>query len=611
MRCEPQPNAMPALPMTKPSLYTLSVLICASALLACGGSDSDAPAGTAAPGPTPLPGPAPGPAPAPAPTPAPAPAPTPAPAPAPAGNHSIAGIAFAQSLLFSDGDPELVLAGNRAALVKVDVVAPAPPSAKPVGTLRVADAGGTLLVELPLNAPSGNLPSTAPTRASFADSYWATIPAQFVRQGISVTPSFTPAASNARSAAPRVGGSVALRVVTVPVQIGSTAGQVVSDAENYLRVRLPAAQVTRVDHAPMVSQQVTTLPTTADEWSTAFSRILGEVDDLQLLENASPRTLYYGFVPKRSAGISGVGYRPGNAAVGFDLPGSPTAVRETMVHEIGHNLSLRHAPCGNPSGPDPSYPYANAAMGAGSRFIWGYDEIANRFIDPTPSSVHDVMSYCSGNWFSDYNYRLMQVYLTPSDRSTDADSGREQPAAAAAPQELLMVSGEVDVRGSVRLDPLKVTSGAPRLPAAGPWLLRITTQAGAVMELPFATREVDHDAGRQRFGFTLAHPGAIERVEVVRDGRVVQHRTARARALAAAPASAPQVSERSGVLSVRWDPARQPYLTVTHLGSARTVIALDVQGGSATLPTAALPPGGRFELALGDGLNVERVIVER
>jgi hypothetical protein len=102
--------------------------------------------------------------------------------------------------------------------------------------------------------------------------------------------SFTPSATNALTVTPRVGGSVALRVVAVPVQIANTLGQVVADSEAYLRARLPAAQITRLDHAPLVSAQVTTLPTTSDEWSTAFSRILGEVDDLHLLENAS-RTL--------------------------------------------------------------------------------------------------------------------------------------------------------------------------------------------------------------------------------------------------------------------------------------------------------------------------------
>jgi len=515
-------------------------------------------------------------------------------------------------MVFASSDAELVLAGNRAALVKVNVVVPTQPASKPAGTVRITDAGGALLAELPLTAPSGDLPSAAPARPSFSDSYTATIPAALVRAGMQVTPSFAPAATNAFSVAPRVGGSITLQVVTVPVQIAGTVGQVVSDAENYLRARLPAAQLTRADHAPMVSQQVTVLPTTADDWDTAFSRILGEVDDLHLLENATSRTLYFGFIPKRTSGLAGVGYRPGNAAVGFDMPSNASAVRETMVHEIGHNLSLRHAPCGNPSSPDPNYPYANAAMGAGSRFIWGFDAVNSRFIDPTPSSVHDVMSYCSGNWFSDYNYRLMQVYLTPSDRTAGADAARVQAASSAAAQDLLVVSGEVDAQGHVQLNPLKSTTGTPRLPDAGTYRLRITTQAGTLVEQAFATREIDHDSGRQRFGFTLPAPGAIQRIEILRDGRVVQQRVARVSALAARPATAaPQAREQGGVLTVRWDVAHQPYLTVSHLGSARTVLALDAQGGSVALPTAALPTGGEFEFGLSDGLNVERVLVAR
>jgi hypothetical protein len=398
-----------------------------------------------------------------------------------------------------------------------------------------------------------------------------------------------------------------LRVVAVPVQIGSTLGQAVLDAEGYLGTRLPAAQVTRVDHAPLVSAQVTTLPSTADEWSTAFGRILGEVDDLHLLENASSHTHYYGFIPKRTSGLAGMGYRPGNAAVGFDLPSSPNAVKETMVHEIGHNLSLRHAPCGGPSSPDPNYPYANAAMGAGTRFVWGYDAAAHRFIDPTPSTVHDVMSYCSGNWFSDYNYRLMQVFLTPADRTLSADAERAQAAAGSDAQELLVVSGEIDAQG-LRLNPIKSTSGTPRPPDAGPYLLRITTQSGAVIEQRFASREVDHDNARERFGFTLAHPGPIERLDVLREGRLMHQRTARAHALAApVPASAAvQASEHGGVLTLRWDAARHPYLTVAHVGAARSVIGLDLQGGQASLPVAALPSGGQFEFGLSDGLNTVR-----
>jgi hypothetical protein len=524
-------------------------------------------------------------------------------------------VEFAQSMVFASQDPELVLVSERAALAKVNLVASQSGTAKPSGVLRIEDANGNLVRELPLAAPSGNVPTAAPTRPSFADSYSATIPADLVRNGLRVVPRFTPDAANQSALVPRVGGGVPVRVVMVPVQIGSTQGQVVSDADAYLRARLPASSVTRTDHAPLVSSQVTALPATSSEWSNAFSAILGEVDDLHLLEGASSRTYYYGFIPKRTFGLAGMGYRPGNAAVGFDVPSSPNAVRETMLHEVGHNLSLRHAPCGDPSGPDTSYPYANAAMGAGNRFVWGFDAVNSRFIDPTPSSVHDVMSYCDGNWFSDYNYRKIQVYLTPADRTLTADADRAFASSAAADQELLLVSGEIR-NGVLRLNPLKTTVGRPRAGNDGPYLLRITTRAGALIEQRFDGREIDHQPEVQRFGFTIAHPGAIERIEVQRDGRVLAQRAARERALSAgastpgAPATV-QASEQGGTLTLRWDAARHPYLTITHVGAARTVIAIDLQGGSASVPTAALPPGGRFELGLSDGINTERVLIDR
>ena len=41
------------------------------------------------------------------------------------------------------------------------------------------------------------------------------------------------------------------------------------------------------------------------------------------------------------------------------------------------------------------------------------------------------------------------------------------------------------------------------------------------------------------------------------------------------------------------------------------MIAIDLQGGSATLPTAALPAGGHFEFGLSDGLNSQRVLLTR
>ncbi|MFO1221078.1 MAG: M66 family metalloprotease [Burkholderiaceae bacterium] len=522
---------------------------------------------------------------------------------------SIASVEFAQAMLFASSDAELVLVGNRTALVKVNAVAASATDQKPTGVLRVEDANGALLASLPLTAPTGRLPTAAPTTPSFADSYSVELPANLVRAGIRVTPQLTPAATNAPTISPRVGGSVSLQVVAVPVRIGSTLGQAVASADSFLQARLPVAAVARQDRAAFTSTRVTTLPTTEADWSNAFSQILGEVDDLHTLDGASARTYYFGFIPKRTFGLTGIGYRPGNAAVGFDLPSSPATVRETMLHELGHNLSLMHAPCGSPSSPDPNYPYANALLGAGNRFIWGYDATQRRFVDPRPTTVHDPMSYCDGDWFSDYNYRRVQVYLTPGDGTLAAGAGVTAADVVAPAQELLLVSGEILPQG-VLLHPVKAAHGTPRLPAAGPYLLRITTSGGAVIEQAFATREIDHRPEQQRFGFTIAHPGDIAKIEILRDGRVLTQREPRAKALAGAVSGAAtplSVVEQGGAIQVTWDAARHPYLTLTHLGAARTTLAIEAQGGRLTLPTQGLPAGGSFEFGLSDGLNTQRI----
>ena len=514
-------------------------------------------------------------------------------------------------MLFPSSDPELVLVASRDALVKVNAVAASSTADKPTGVLRVEDATGALLREVPLTAPTGRLPTATPAVPSFADSYSAVLPADLVRTGVRLTPRLTPAATNAPTIAPRVGGGVAIRLVAVPVQIGGTVGQSVATAESFLQARLPVSSVARQDRAAMVSTRVTTVPANETEWSNAFSLILGELDDLHLLDGASSRSYYFGFIPKRTFGLSGLGYRPGNAAVGFDLPSSPTIVRETVLHEVGHNLSLQHAPCGSPSGPDPNYPYANATLGAGSRFIWGYDAAQRRFVDPRPATVHDPMSYCDGDWFSDYNYRRVQVYLTPGDR-TQAAASREAALDVTPPQEVLLVSGEIDGQG-LRLHPLKSATGTPRPPAPGNYLLRITTVQGGVIEQPFATKELDHRPQHERFGFTLPHPGSIASIEVLRDGQVLGRREPRARALAATGDVATPLTavEQAGSLKITWDASRHPYLTVAHVGAGRSTLAVEAQGGSVTLPLAGLPAGGSFEFGLSDGLNTQRVVRPR
>ncbi len=79
----------------------------------------------------------------------------------------------------------------------------------------------------------------------------------------------------------------------------------------------------------------------------------------------------------------------------------------TFVHELGHDLGLRHAPCGGAGGPDPAYPYAGASIG-----VEGYDPRSRSFLDP--ARYYDFMSYCAPEWVSDYHFDKLHRVLSPT-----------------------------------------------------------------------------------------------------------------------------------------------------------------------------------------------------
>lgn len=569
-----------------------------------------------APTPPPPPAPAPGPTPAPAPTPGPAPAPGPAPvpAPSPASAARVARVDLAQSFVFPSTDKELVLVANKNVMVRVQATTTQPQQAKPAGVLRVENAAGQLVREIALTAPTGELPGAVPTVPTATNAYTALVPSSLVVSGLRLTVSLANGQAPT-TITPRVGGGAALTLVAVPVQLGTTTGQVVSGVDRYVQARVPAASITVRVRAPYVSTSVTTLPANESAWSSAFNSVLPEMASLRLLEQGSRQTYYYGFLPKRTYGLAGLGYMPGNAAIGFDLPSSAITVLQTLTHELGHNLSLPHAPCGGPSGTDPSYPYPNGRLGMEGRFIWGYNLDTGAFVDPRPTDRYDMMSYCSGDTFSDYNYRRMQVHLTPGDRTL----AQAAVTAPAGPQELLLVSGKIE-GGRAQLMPMKSLIGEAELPQAGPYVLRITS-ANGVTEVPFTPQQLDHATDAVHFAFTLPHPGAIYSVTILRDGQPLMQTqssaTGRAPATSqgsqgvdtvrAMAASGVQAVEQNGVLRLTWDHTRYPYLTVTHVGASRATLAQDLQGGNASLPLGALPAGGSFEFSLSDGLNSVRV----
>jgi hypothetical protein len=203
---------------------------------------------------------------------------------------------------------------------------------------------------------------------------------------------------------------------------------------------------------------------------------------------------YYGVVqlPAGSA-WGGLGYIDGtHVSVGATNP-------DTYAHEIGHNMTLRHAPCGGAGSPDPGFPSSHGSIGG-----WGYDLQLSRLI--SPSQYKDLMGYCSPNWVSDYHFKIAMIHR----RGTN-----ETPAQPAMPEQTLMLWGSAS-HDEVLLEPAFLVEAVPDMPTGGgAWRLTGFGPGGERrFDFGFTPSETDH--GGADFMFNIPYDperdGALESV---------------------------------------------------------------------------------------------------
>ena len=190
---------------------------------------------------------------------------------------------------------------------------------------------------------------------------------------------------------------------------------------------------------PVGDLDVTARPPVASTSNRAYD-LLDQTEAIRVLEGGGGH--YMGMMSGSVTGAGGVAYAPGRS--NFSRPSS-----STIAHELGHNMSLWHAPCGRARELDPSFPYPDGAIGA-----WGYDFGRGRLI---PATRKDHMSYCGPAWTSDYHF-------TNALRHRLADESASVSALAAAPTTSLLLWGGVDSAGMPYLNPAFVADAPPALP---------------------------------------------------------------------------------------------------------------------------------------------------
>ncbi|WP_061937768.1 hypothetical protein [Collimonas pratensis] len=560
----------------------------------------------------------------------------------------ISGVDFVHVFDKSASDLTLRLTPGRPALVRATVLAPAAGAKSPLVNLSATSKAGVALGTLAMSGPA-SLP-TAKDDYNLNNTFNAVLPAAWVQPGVKVSIKVAAGASNSpasQDVSPVVGTPTSMHVVLVPLTVGGATGVLppsLSDVQKALARVYPYANgnIAVTSRAPLTISGASS--TTAMSWSSALTQLEST------RETEDKNAFYYGLVPMYTpipgsfvAGLGYVGSRSNGgsssvAAIGLDWSSSAgqgdpfnnnwPQWQAIMVHEMGHNHSLSHAPCGGASDPDPAYPNNNADLSALAVYNSLYDSdtqigTLSAPLTPNNTQMKDVMGYCGGTWFSDFSYVRAQQFAESRTAAIPQPLVLNSAAGvAAAPDGYLTIAGEITAQG-VLLHPASASATKLRIDTAtakSSYALRVLTVSGQTYNLPFEPVSVaDASDKTSHFWVSLPNPGEIASIDVLRNGQLQAMRqpgqVQRVKAASAAAGNAQAMASavgwtvQNGQLTVTWNAALEPFLSLMYISAsgAKTVLGNGLQNGSATFDIKALPSGGRFDLSLSSAMQARLV----
>ncbi|MFZ4877435.1 IPT/TIG domain-containing protein [Janthinobacterium sp. Mn2066] len=551
---------------------------------------------------------------------------------------TLGSIDFAQVLDFNASDTSLHLTRGKAAAVRVSVLGTQTGRSSPAVTLTATSATGASLGSIAMSGPA-TLP-TAINTYSFNGNFSAVLPASWIAPGLQVrvTAVGNDGTQVSQQATPAISSAAKINLVLVPLSTDDGISQV-PDAD-VIRAALALVYPYAADNITISTRAPLAIAgsSSVDSWWTDIA--LPALESARANENNT--AFYFGFVSKlsasRTAGLAYISNRTtGGAnpsALGLDATFGQTASIDpfgnawpqwlaTMVHELGHNHGLFHVNCGSPANPVTDYPYNNGDLGPQPIYSSNYGATIGQLSQAayasgnTTKQMKDVMSYCSGAWFSDYSYTRIQQFL---EKRTTLLGRSVQVGASTVPPEngYLTISGRITPAG-VQLRPAEAstTAGQQVAGANAAYTLRVLTASGKTIDVPFDSMQLaDHSGSVSHFRVTLANPGDIQDVEVLSQGKPLAKLDKAARrnkAVAATSAVTFDTTQNDGRLALTWDAQTEPYAAVLYVGAdgRKQVVASGLTGGAASVDVSALPAGGRFEISLSSSVGGRLMKVQR
>ena len=119
--------------------------------------------------------------------------------------------------------------------------------------------------------------------------------------------------------------------------------------------------------------------------------------------SSADRDEFYHGIFKRAGTVDlcGLAYVRGNNGVTGEI--DAFCSENTIAHEIGHNLSLHHAPACGTSGSDPNFPYLDGSIGReGGWYMRKQRAVGTAGLGAT--RIFDTMTYCIDTFTSQYSY---------------------------------------------------------------------------------------------------------------------------------------------------------------------------------------------------------------
>lgn len=291
-----------------------------------------------------------------------------------------------------------------------------------------------------------------------------------------------------------------LELTLVPFLYNANPDQALASRVGRLRVNDDLFRLTR-DALPVQGFTVTAREpvwTSIDPVAANSSALLRETWATRTMDGA---TGYYMGIMRGGGGRGYVGW-----------PGSVAGLSDgTISHELGHNMSLRHAPCGAPPNMELLYPHVDGSIGS-----WGYDFLVGLPVSPTRP---DLMTYCEPEWVSDYSFNKALHFR----ETLEPQRAGSRASAVAATQGLLLWGGQGADSVPI-LEPAFVVHAPPSLPTEeGPFRLAgLTVQEDTLFAFSFAMPETGEGDGESAFAFVLptqdGWADSLERIVLIGPG---------------------------------------------------------------------------------------------